>query len=77
MRTIGMISLTALILTGLPPAPIGSASAEAQRGAASRRVTPGEDPDARCAPFLTGYRDDYDRAGRGRGRPGVVQYSPS
>ena len=30
MRFVGMLSMTALILTGLPPAPIGLATADAQ-----------------------------------------------
>ncbi len=62
MRTFGLLSMTALILTGLPPTPIAPAPAPAamQRGA---RIAPGEDPDARCAPFLRGFEEgDLDRA---------------
>ncbi|HYJ53820.1 MAG TPA: VWA domain-containing protein [Allosphingosinicella sp.] len=75
MRTLGMISLTALILTGLPPAPIAPAPAALQRGERSVR---GEDPDARCAPFLRGFSDDRDgyAYGRGRGRAQGVVNSP-
>jgi len=64
MRALGLLSLTALILTGLPPAPIAPAAASAQRG---ERSIPGEDPDARCAPFLRGFADN-DGVGYGRGR---------
>src|ERR1044072_5230134 len=66
MRFVGMLSMTALILTGLPPAPIGPAPAEAQ-GRRMGYVQPrGDDPDARCAPFLTG-----------AGYEGVGQFSAS
>jgi len=64
MRALGLLSLTALILTGLSPAPIPPAPAAAQRGAWG--VT-GEDPDARCAPFLRSAADE-DAVGYGRGR---------
>ena len=46
MRAFGLLSMTALILTGLPPTPIAPAPAAAQRG---ERIVRGEDPDARCA----------------------------
>ena len=72
MRFVGMLSMTALILTGLSPAPIGPAPAEAQGAARTRRPPPpGNDPDARCAPFLQG-GGEYDdvRGGYGRGRAG-------
>jgi hypothetical protein len=50
MRFVGMLSMTALILTGLPPAPIGPAPAAAQSAARTRRLPPPDnDPDARCA----------------------------
>ncbi|HYD12777.1 MAG TPA: VWA domain-containing protein [Allosphingosinicella sp.] len=70
MRFVGMLSMTALILTGLPPAPIALAPADAQSAARMRRIPPPNgDPDARCAPFLQRGGDyDYDRAGYGRGR---------
>jgi len=77
MRTIGMISLSALILAGLPPAPVGPAPAAAQRGERPARILPGEDPDARCRPFLEGFRSDYDSVGRGRGfNGGTAQARP-
>jgi len=69
MRALGMLSLSALILAGLPPAPIGPAPAAVQR---SERRLVGEDPNARCAPFLTDFAADYDRPGRGRGRTGYA-----
>jgi Ca-activated chloride channel family protein len=65
MRFVGMLSMTALILTGLPPAPIGTAPADAQGAARMRRVPPPDnDPDARCAPFLQA-GGDYDQRGYG------------
>jgi len=83
MRFVGMISMTALILTGMPPAPIGPAPADAQGAARSRRLPPPDrgDPDARCAPFLQAGGDyDLDRAGYGRGRTqnrvGGMAYAP-
>jgi Ca-activated chloride channel family protein len=85
MRIVGMLTMTALILTGLPPSPIGTAPAEAQGAARMRRLpAPDNDPDARCAPFLqSGGAYDMDRAGYGRGRPangyvgGVVNAPPA
>jgi Ca-activated chloride channel family protein len=70
MRIVGMLTMTALILTGLPPIPMGSAPAEAQGMARMRRLpAPDNDPDARCAPFLQSGGDyDMDRAGYGRRR---------
>jgi Ca-activated chloride channel family protein len=70
MRFVGMLSMTALILTGLPPAPIGPAPADAQSAARTRRppLPPGGDPDARCAPFLQAGGDYDDYRGYGRGR---------
>ena len=71
MRALGFVPLTALILTGLPPAPIEPVAA--QSGARTVRPVPGEDPDARCRPFLEGFRNDYaDSAGYGRGRIAVT-----
>jgi Ca-activated chloride channel homolog len=67
MRALGMLSLTALILSGLPPAPIAPAPAAVQRG--ERRVA-GEDPDARCAPFFRGFAENEGASyGYGRSRP--------
>ena len=73
MRAIGMVSLAGLILTGLSPTPIASAD-----GARPTRTIAGEDPDARCAPFLRGFAEERDAAyGRGRGpaRP-YTGYAP-
>jgi Ca-activated chloride channel family protein len=72
MRFVGLLSMTALILTGLPPVPIGPAPADAQGAARMRRMPPPDnDPDARCAPFLQA-GGDYDNfsTGYGRGRGG-------
>jgi Ca-activated chloride channel family protein len=66
MRALGFVTMTALILTGLPPVPAGPAVAAQQSGRTPRLAARGEDPDARCAPFLQGYGSDDDRAGRGR-----------
>src|SRR3954463_14179981 len=63
MRAIGMLSLAGLILTGLPPAPIAPVSGAAQR---AERTASSDDPDARCAPFFTGFNRDED-SGYGRG----------
>ena len=78
MRFVGMLSMTALILTGLPPAPIGPAPADAQSAARTRRIlSPDNDPDARCAPFLRETRyEDRVALGRGRRYGGVTGYSP-
>ena len=80
MRALGCFPLTALILTGLPPAPIGPVSA-AQSGARTVRPVQGEDPDARCPPFLEGFRNDYDRQrrlrpNRGHRQPGATPEPP-
>src|SRR5262245_39171031 len=78
MRFVGMLSMTALILTGLPPVPIATAPADAQGAARTRRIAPPDnDPDARCAPFLQGggEYDDY-RAGYGRRGSGAIAYAP-
>jgi Ca-activated chloride channel homolog len=76
MRIVGLLSMTALILTGLPPTPGVSASASAQsrEGRIARPPRP-DDPDARCAPFLQGGSDygEYRSSYGGRGRSsGVV-----
>ena len=71
MRIVGLLSMTALILTGLPPVPVGPAPADAQGAARMRRMPPprDDDPDARCAPFLQAGGDyDHFSTGYGRGR---------
>jgi Ca-activated chloride channel family protein len=66
MRIVGMLSMTALILTGLPPVPAASLSASVQaREGRIARPLPSEDPDARCAPFLQGGGDYGSFASRG------------
>ncbi len=79
MRFVGMLSMTALILTGLPPAPISMAPADAQSAARIRRIPPPDnDPDARCAPFLQRGGDyDYNRGGYGRRYGGMVGNRPA
>ena len=77
MRFVGMLSMTALILTGLPPAPIGTAPADAQGASRTRRMaSAGGDPDARCAPFLQASGEFDDARGYGRGRMGGVVNRP-
>src|SRR4051812_7180374 len=72
MRALGLLSMTALILTGLPPAPLAPAAAIVQPGARSAAQ---EDPEARCAPFLQG-AGYGDYAAAGRGRSGFAVNSP-
>jgi Ca-activated chloride channel family protein len=73
MRTLGLLAMTALVLTGLPPAPIAPAPAAMQ--ARTRAAAAGEDPEARCAPFLRGFAEAEDASGYGRGR--AAPYSAS
>jgi Ca-activated chloride channel family protein len=80
MRIVGLLSMTALILTGLPPAPVAavSASAQSREGRIARPPRP-DDPDARCAPFLQGsgdYGSYRQRGGYGGNRMGVIGNSP-
>ena len=77
MRIVGMLTMTALILTGLPPAPIGSTPAEAQSRRMGYAQPRGDDPDARCAPFLQAGGEYDDNAGYGRGRMGNAVNRPS
>ncbi|WP_395612406.1 von Willebrand factor type A domain-containing protein [Allosphingosinicella sp.] len=77
MRIVGMLTMTALILTGLPPAPIGPAPAEAQSRRMGYAQPRGDDPDARCAPFLQAGGEYDDNAGYGRGRMGNAVNRPS
>jgi Ca-activated chloride channel family protein len=73
MRALVMASMTALVLSGLPPTPPPAAAAAAQP---SERAAPA-DPDRICAPFLEGFRADYDDARNyGRSRIGSVRTQP-
>jgi len=65
MRAFGLMTMTALILTGLPPAPLSPAPAALQQ---SRRVAPPpSDPERRCADYLRAFADrDDDYSGGGR-----------
>jgi Ca-activated chloride channel homolog len=92
MRIVGLLSMTALILTGLPPTPGVSAAvlaaAQAREGRIARPPRQ-EDPDARCAPFLQGGSEYAGYGGRrggttvltnGRrytGSPPPIAYAPS
>ncbi|MGQ0661858.1 vWA domain-containing protein [Sphingosinicella sp.] len=70
MRTLVLASVAALVLSGLPPAPLPPAQAQQ-----SRVVRGGPDADEICAPYLQSFRgDDYDSVGYGRGR---VQRRPN
>src|SRR5688572_26758928 len=73
MRGLIMASMAALVLSGLPPAPLAPLPAQPT----SRRAA-AEDADAICAPFIEGFRANYDGAGYGRsGRSGgVVGHMP-
>ena len=71
MRGLIMASMAALVLSGLPPAPVAPVTAQASERAAA------EDADAICAPFIEGFRANYDGAGYGRGRSGAVNFAPS
>jgi Ca-activated chloride channel family protein len=66
MRTLILASMTALVLSGLPPAPLAPLPAQP-----SARISGAEDPAAVCAPFIQGFREDRD----GNVRRGQVQYS--
>ncbi len=78
MRIVGLLSMSALILTGLPPTPVAavSASVQTREGRIARPPRP-DDPDARCAPFLQGGSDYGSYRARGYGnRIGVIGNSP-
>jgi Ca-activated chloride channel family protein len=71
MRALVLASMTALVLSGLPPSPLPPAAAQT-----GSRMARGEDPDRLCAPFLEQARDEEgDRPGYGRGR--VARTAPS
>ena len=77
MRALALASMTALLLSGLPPAPLPPAHAQS-----SERIAPGGDPDRICAPYFENFRADRGDA-RGayghsppRSRLGTVQPSP-
>lgn len=63
MRTLILVSMSALVLSGIPPAPLAPLPAQPVERAANP-----EDPDEICAPYIEGFRDGYaDRVGAGRG----------
>ena len=67
MRALVLASMTALLLSGLPPTPPEPAAAQSRE-----RVAAPEDPDRLCAPFIEGFAENRDyfvggAAGRGRG----------
>jgi Ca-activated chloride channel family protein len=72
MRALAALAVSALVLTGLPPAPLPAAAA--QRGAV--HSVRGEDPDARCAPFLRGFGEADHGYARSRPYGGVMAPPP-
>ncbi|MGE0180298.1 MAG: von Willebrand factor type A domain-containing protein [Sphingomonas sp.] len=73
MRALALASITAVILSGLPPTPLpGAAAQPAERRAPAR---PG--PDEICAPYLGGFRDEDDRVGYGRGQRVMRREAPT
>ena len=77
MRAISLLSMTALILTGLPPTAFSPTAAAAMQQQGRRVVPPRGDPDARCAQYLSAYEEgDRDQAGYGRGRPSLRVQPP-
>ena len=79
MRALALASMAALVLSGLPPAPIMPATAQP-----AARAQRGGDPDSICAPFIRDFAEELGGAGRGRGfisgartgRTGVPQPVP-
>ena len=64
MRTFVLASVTALLLSGLPPTPPEPVAAQSRE-----RVAPAEDADRICAPFIERFGEDRDDGvGYGRGR---------
>ena len=72
MRVLALATMSALLLSGLPPAPIDPLPAQST---AARRPAPPIDADAICAPWLDNHRGDQ----RFRGVAGTAmpQISPS
>ena len=71
MRAMVLASMSALLLSGLPPAPIDPLPAQ------NRRASVAEDPDEICRPFMEGHAGYEDAAGYGRrGAIGRVQSGP-
>ena len=54
MRAIILVSMSALVLSGIPPAPLAPLTAQP----AERAANP-DDPDEICAPYIEGFRDAY------------------
>ncbi len=71
MRVPALASISALLLSGLPPAPIDPLPAQSS---AARRPAPPIDADAICAPWLDTHRDD--RRFRGVVGTAMPQISP-
>ena len=69
MRAFALASMTALLLSGLPPAPLDPLPAQSARGERQ------SDPESICAPYLDGFRAQMDDRGFSRG--GVVRSRPA
>lgn len=71
MRALILASISALVLSGLPPAPLDPLPAQARRGEMARRAPPATDADQICAPFIRDFESgDYRQrlGGVGYGR---------
>ena len=74
MRALILASMTAVLLSGLPPTPVPPVAAQRS----SARPVGGEDPDRICAPFLRGFQEeDADARAYGRGRNYSVRTAPT
>lgn len=72
MRALVLASVTALLLSGLPPTPPQPAAAQSRE-----RVAAPEDPDRVCAPFIEGFADAGDyRVGSGAARGRGIRTAP-
>jgi Ca-activated chloride channel family protein len=69
MRALVLASMSALLISGLPPAPIAPLPAQ------PARTAPADDPDSICAPFMQGYNEEMAGGGVYRGRLGAVRPS--
>ena len=73
MRTLVLASVSALLLSGLPPTPAPPVAAQS-----GERVAVGEDPDRICAPFIEGFDEGRDMfvTGGANGRGRSVRTAP-
>ncbi|WP_114954011.1 vWA domain-containing protein [Sphingosinicella terrae] len=73
MRALVLASISALLISGLPPTPLPDAAAQP-----SARAPANIDPDEICAPFIRDWRDGDGGyvGGRGRGFSGALRSAP-